>query len=250
MHLARRFIGGMGLLFLLAQPAAATAYRSAYDIYFGGLRIGAADLVLTLEHNVYDINIDMKAQGIADLFTDFSARASMQGTIENGKLIPTRQNLAWSDGEKEKYAVLHYAAGTPTLYETNSDWVDNRDVEVPLSLEEVGPNTVDPITSMFSPLAASPCQKEQLLFDGLRLSSIRPAAATNMGGLTCALDWTPIAGHSKESTAHARQMDPVRVTLTRVGDLFLAPHKVLVETRYGTVAMLMRAPYTLASAQD
>ena len=241
----KRLLCGCAALLMvwLTSPAKAELYSSIYDVYFGGLRVGEADVDLTLTEADYKINIALRARGLADVFTDFQAQADMQGKITNNRLVPEKQHIVWSDGEETKFSTLIYAEGKPVSYETNSDWVNDRDVVIPLTLEDVGFGSLDPISSMFAAVSASPCIVEQTLFDGLRMSKISPLVGEKSDPLACRLQWAPLAGHSRKSTEHAKTMSPLKVAYTQVTDGFLAPHKVLVETRYGFIAMLMRTNY-------
>ncbi len=243
--MTKRLFGYAGLLvvWLISPAAKAELYSSIYDVYFGGLRIGEADVDLNLGETDYKISIALRARGLADMFTDFHAQADMQGKIINNRLIPEKQNIEWSDGEENKFSSLLYSEGQPVSYETNSDWVNDRDVVIPLTLKDVGFGSLDPISSMFASVSASPCLVEQTLFDGLRMSKISPLKSDPADPLTCRLHWQPLAGHSRKSTEHAENMSPLKVSYTQVTDNFLAPHKVLVETRYGYVAMLLRTAY-------
>lgn len=239
----RGFVGLVAMC-LISTTAKAELYTSIYDVYFGGLRVGEADVALTLSGSSYHINIALRARGLADVFTNFEAEASMHGAISEDKLVPEKQHIVWSDGEKTKFATLVYADGRPVSYDTDSDWVNDRDVLVPLALEDVGSGSVDPISSMFASSKAPPCLVEQTLFDGLRMSKIKPLPDASPHLLSCRLKWAPLAGHSRASTEYAKSMSPLKVSYTQVTDDFLAPHKVLVDTRYGFVAMLLRTTYS------
>jgi len=218
----------------------AAHYGADYKIYFGGLLVGKSRVTVAREKDKYWLNIDLSASGVADLVADFNAGATFQGEIVNNILTPLSAETSWMSREgTNQYSRLRYKDGKPLSFETNSKWANERQLEDPLTVDMIAAGSIDPISAMFATVENPSCARQQLLFDGLRLSSLVPTTDQNKTPiLQCSMEWKPIAGVRQSSIDFSKKMAPIRAKFIAIENIgIVAPTNILVETRYGVVAI-------------
>ena len=239
-----------------------------YDIYFGGIRLADLIVVLSLQpdQNIA-ISMAMHAQGLADTVTDFQAEAVFQGTIGPDILRTRELNVRWSNKDTPHHAVLTYDAHNIPVSFTSTD-PDTRAVVTPLpAFTDLSAQTISPLMALFQPRARAACAQTLHLFDGQRLSTLEPVPASTEEAradearavseqssassdrsspisvpINCRFSWHPISGHTERTIEFAQNMTPLDISFTTAGALRV-PLKLLIETRYGYVAMKLRAPF-------
>lgn len=234
-----------------------------YDIYFGGIRL--ADLIVDLSlqpHQNITISMAMHAQGLAATLTDFQAEAVFQGTIGPDILRTRELNVRWSNKDTPHHAVLTYDTHNIPVSFISTD-PDTRAVVTPLpAFTDLSAQTISPLMALFQPRARAACGQTLHLFDGQRLSTLEPVPASADEArafskqssvssdlssalsvpISCRFSWHPISGHTERTIEFAQNMTPLDISFTTAGPLRV-PLKLLIETRYGYVAMKLRAPF-------
>lgn len=246
-----------------SPPHSPSTLTGTYDIYFGGIRLADLIVILSLQpdHHI-SISMAMQAQGLADSVTDFQAEALFQGTIGPDILRTRDLNVKWSNKDTPHHAVLTYDAHNMPISFTSTN-PDTRAVVTPLpAFTDLSGQTISPLMALFQPRLSAACTQTLNLFDGQRLSTLEPVPATAEEThaiseqssassdrsspisvpINCRFSWHPISGHTERTIEFAQNMTPLDVSFTTAGPLRV-PLKLLIETRYGYVAMKLRAPF-------
>lgn len=243
----------------VSTPVKAAPYEGRYVIYFGGLTIGAMQAKLYVTDNEYNLKLDIRAKGVSELVTNFAATTELGGIIEQGKLVSHGYELRWQDDGEEKYARLNQTT-SPLTFETNRKIRDRDDISNPIDINQVGTDTLDPITALLSVSPdgsiSSLCDRQQKLFDGSRLAQIKASVAAAPSYIedeedkeaqgtpfkqSCRVKWTPIGGYRQKTTDAAGEAEPIYIRYQQVGETMLhAPEHIEVETEYGTIVIVLK----------
>ncbi len=263
------YLGGLRLAEMtvsLSRPVSGVAthgvsHRGSPAGQISQNRLSATGDLPASEHHPDAINISMalSTEGLASIISDFSADAHFSGVLGN-KIIHARAiHMNWTSDADIKSATLTYDQNfTPLSFTTSTEDGEARAVVTPLpEFETLGTDTVSPLLSMFRPLHAHPCRDAVTLFDGQRLSALTPSPNTLSAFASseqntprqCQFKFVPIAGHTERTVDFAQKMSPIDVTFLQSQTLQV-PQKIIIETRYGYLAMRLRTPFAPKMAQN
>ena len=244
--------------FAIATPAQAAPYEGQYVIYFGGLTVGAMDIKLDIAGDEYNVGLDIRAKGLSELVTNFSAATQLSGFIEDGRLVSRGYEMQWQYDGEDKFARLNQDT-LPLAYETNREAKKRDDIVNPIDINQVGDDTLDPITALLrvsnDGSIISLCEGQQRLFDGTRLAEIKASVIDIPDYLddederedfvqSCKVEWTPIGGYRQKTADAAEKVEPIYVRYQRVGDTIIhAPEHIEFEAEYGTIVIALKGEF-------
>jgi hypothetical protein len=203
-----------------------------YAIYVGGFRTIDINLNTTLSRERYDIKLGLKGDGLLDWLFKWTMRASSEGQIKQGAIMPRRagHNSVWR-GKKRSVRLVFPDKGFPTATVTP---VPKQDDRKPVSPEKrLG--TRDLAGAILSYLIASgvknSCARSEPVFDGRRRYnlvfenqekvSLRKNSYSPYSGpaLRCTLKLEKIAGfRTKSSRSRWVSEGSARVWVARAFD--------------------------------
>ena len=213
-----------------------------------------ADVELTLTDQQYQLSALLGSSGLGAVFSDSRGLVKTSGKLEGDNLVPQSLHYSWTGDESINFGQLGYADGAPVTYETNYKSERPQKVVVPVSMEDVGPGTRDPLLSLLVRQGPEKgdafCRTPLRLYDGRRLARLNPEdmegapLVTAPGHIACSVRWEPVAGYPEKTYERAADMRPVNLEFAGIGNSgFMAPREVSVVTRYGTVRILAVEPF-------
>ncbi|MGV0911676.1 DUF3108 domain-containing protein [Martelella sp. FOR1707] len=208
--MAAKLLQSLGLVAaLLAAPAAQAEdikQQTVYTLSFSGIKIADAVFNTTVTDGKYNINADIEAAGIGNLFTSIAVKVDADGLWKNGKPETREFQLIYRDGDYAR----DYAATFSNKRVTKStivpdpgprgdNWVEVRSKHLR--------NVIDPVSALLLPPSKNPCATTVSIFDGetrleLEMASAgsRPFSTKGFSGraIGCAIRFKPVAGYERK----------------------------------------------------
>ena len=226
---ALRVCGAIILLASTHVPSAAegSEIRAAYDLLFGGLTIGKADVRIAIRGKGYTVRVNYGTSGAARLMGRANGEAVSTGAFMRGRLVPTTFNLAHQGSQRTQKINLAMSAGSVDAM-TIDPPVKPRSPGTPITGKHLK-NVTDPLSALFLPAAgpdgkseSGACDRTVQVFDGMRRFDVtlkrKETRMANRGpyvGLlaACEIQITHIAGQTRdESRTPNRPLSGIEVT--------------------------------------
>ncbi|MDA8544318.1 DUF3108 domain-containing protein [Alphaproteobacteria bacterium] len=241
---------------LLASQSALAAesmrhFSAEYRLYVSGLLIGKADVHLSTSAQNYVLSAHMRPAGFGRIAGQSHVVSTTRGALQGGSFVPQRLDLSWNRDEVVKSSHMDYRDGAPLAFTSGYQQPEEFRSQNPISLEDVGPGSVDPFLGLLSSLDGKPlraaCEGTKRIFDGRRLATLTAQDAEfippfkhdfpqRRPAVKCSILWQPVAGYSKASLERASEFPPVQAHFGQIADTgFAAPLDMRGRSRYGRV---------------
>lgn len=141
--------------------------KLVYDVHFGGMKIGAAELEGAIGSDDYRVSTRVKTAGVVDAFFTATVDGESEGVLdETGALTPTRFRADTKTSEDMQLVEIVYEDGAPRIAEAVPAF-KKKSYEI-VAEEQTG--AIDPISAAFQALAPAPaaevCNDRVEVFDG------------------------------------------------------------------------------------
>lgn len=229
----RIFLAGLFFCFGVTAPALAAeksrVLKLDYAIYVGGFRTIDINLNTTLRADRYDIKLGLKGDGLLDWLFKWTMRASSEGQISQGVILPRRagHNSVWR-GKKRSVRLEFPDKGFPTATVTPVPKQDDRK-PVPLDKRLATRDLAGAILSyLMTSGVTDSCARSEPVFDGRRRYNLVFANETKVSlrkngyspyagpALRCTLKLEKIAGfRTKTSRSRWVSEGSARVWIAR-----------------------------------
>lgn len=241
-------------LAIQAQEASKTRYFDAeYRIYVAGILVGRVEAQLDMSDTDYRLSAHIAPAALGFLASRNHVVATTSGRLTNGRLEPQKLDLNWVSDDTLKTTFMRYENGRPVEFASDYKPEGDELPSEPVTMSEVGSDTVDPFTAMLLPLGndllVSGCNKDIEIYDGRRRTSLALAQprivpqATHdyparLTALACTVNWSPLGGYSKESMERMADFPPLKAHYGRIADTrFAAPLEMRGGTRFGSASI-------------
>ena len=242
-------------IYLLSHGAMAAEtkrhFSAEYRLYISGLLIGKADVHLSTSPHDYVLSAHMRPAGFGRIAGQSHVVSTTSGALQDGAFVPQRLDLSWNRDEVVKSSHMDYRDGAPLAFTSGYEQPEAFRSQNPITLEEVGPGSVDPFLGLLSSLNGKPlraaCEGTKRIFDGRRLATLTAQDAEfippfehdfpqRRPAVKCNVLWQPVAGYSKASLERASEFPPVQAHFGQIADTgFAAPLDMRGRSRYGRV---------------
>lgn len=234
----------------LAGPAGAASVRVAYALSLGGLPLGSADMVATVDGAAYTLNLQARLTGLAGMLTSGKGAASASGSAASAQPAPAAFNVFSQTSSERRTVRVGFAGGAASAVEVAPP-LEERPDRVPV-LPPHKRGVVDPLSAVLMPVAGrgeltdpENCNRTVPVFDGasrfdviLSYAETRQVEKPGYSGpvLVCNVRYRPVSGHRPDRPA-VRFMEENRdmsVWLAPVeGARVLIPLRIAVATTMG-----------------
>ncbi len=205
-----------------------------YDVHFGGMRVGEAEIKGAIGAEEYRVSTHLKTQGMVDTFFSALVNAKSVGVLdEDGALVPSRFRADAKTSRNDQLVVITYKDGAPSIAKAKPAFKKKSYQIVPE--KQVG--TLDPLSAALQALTPAPateiCDSRMEVFDGRKRFAIAFSNPRKKGdSIQCDGTYERIAGfkpkHMKRQTTFPFDVSYV------VDDNGLAiVDRVSVKTNYG-----------------
>ena len=242
-------------IYLLSHGAMAAEtkrhFSAEYRLYISGLLIGKADVHLSTSPHDYVLSAHMRPAGFGRIAGQSHVVSTTRGAMQDGAFVPQRLDLSWNRDDVVKSSHMDYLDGAPFAFISGYEQPEEFRSQNPITLDEVGPGSVDPFLGLLSSLNGKPlraaCEGTKRIFDGRRLAKLtaqnvefippfKHDFAQRRPAVKCSILWQPVAGYSKASLERASEFPPVQAHFGQIADTgFAAPLDMRGRSRYGRV---------------
>jgi len=227
------------LVIALAAPSLQAGESAAFDLSFGGLRVGVLAYEASAEGGRYEMRGTARPSGLVRAFFDAEIDTVARGTVEANSYRPqVAREITREDGEVEE-KLFRYAGGVPEV--TRRPPREPRRHAAPAAAQA---GTVDVTTAAFAILRDRPpelaCRIDLAVYDGRRRHRIRlDNGEATAEGLTCTGRYSRVAGFDPEDLAERRHW-PLRMDYVAGPDGMLQVQRITFPTSYGTARLVRR----------
>ncbi len=230
-----------------AAGAAPSTSRLTYTVSISGLPVAEGDLVLVEAGRRYDMSVDWRTAGLANVFAAARGAIHAGGRLGERRVNAERYRLTGSNGKVAVDVALGLSGGRVRSAAVSPATQPSGDL-VPLTPEHKR-DVIDPLSAVLAPVKGAPeeiCGRTLAIFDGwsrydVRLSpkTVRSSAPEGFSGGTvvCSMRWVPVAGHRTRHNATRYMADntDMEIAFGRLEgrDLWI-PVDVSVGTMIGT----------------
>lgn len=230
----------------------------SYELTFAGISAATVDIALGLEPGRYDLDLDIRTDGVVGAFAPWSMRSVSAGSLDNGQVRPTRYETSDQWQGKRNWRRVYYGADGIAWSESSRD--AQKDGGPPKQIPAEYRRGVMDLASGIVQVAAAmdsgqDCNQRIPVFDGKRRFDfvmtaleevkLRPDANSAFHGRAklCRFGISPVAGKTRKGGFWDQAGDTPRVWIGRVfDDAPPLPVRLAVRTRFGYVTVhLVRA---------
>jgi hypothetical protein len=242
----------IGLAPGLAEAGGLTA---EYDIWLGGMPIGAASVDAKIDAEQYRVDLRARLTGLAGVLTGGKGGAVAAGMLSGQRTVPSSFSAVASSSENTRTLRMALSSGNIRAVEINpplDEW--SRPDRVPVA-EAHKRGVVDPLSALVVPAIArdgeaSVCNRNLPVFDGatrfnIVLSYAGSKTVAKEGAYSgrvavCAVRYVPISGHRplRSIIRFMQQNQDMEVWMAPVsGTSVYMPYRISVKTLVGTTVV-------------
>jgi hypothetical protein len=138
-----------------------------YDVHFGGMKIGKAELEGAIGAGDYLVKTHVKTAGVVDAFFTATVNGETEGVLDDsGALAPKRFRADTKTSENDQFVEIVYEDGAPRIAEAVPAF-KKKSYEID---PEQQTGAIDPLSAAFRALAPAPaaqvCNDRVEVFDG------------------------------------------------------------------------------------
>ena len=225
-----------------SQAQQPQSIKLVYDVHFGGLKIGKAEISGAFGEQEYRATTRIETSGVADAFFTATVDGESHGVRdEAGALTPLRFIADTKTSERDQLVEIVFADGAPSIAQAVPAY-KKKSYEIEPE-KQIG--AIDPLSAALQALAPAPaeqvCNTRLDVFDGRKrwaLDFSNPRRDENI--IECDGVYERIAGFKPK---HMRRQTKFPFDVTyRVGDDGLAVvERILIKTDYGSGVAKLRA---------
>ncbi len=228
------------LLALVLSHGAQATEQGVFDITLLGVRAATLSFAGQIEGGQYAASGQVQTTGLANLISQVSYAAQVQGRFRAGRFQPQLYRETARDGDETYAAEMRYRGRVPLP----KGYAPPRDR--PSGLDPAAQaGTVDIMTAIFSLLRdqtrAGVCTAAHQIFDGARRSQVvltQPEARAN-GQIQCAGEYRRLQGFSTKAMAE-RQRFAFTLTYAPLSDGTYRVVRVDTQTTFGRASLRRR----------
>ncbi len=230
------------------EAATGTSVRTEYTTSLYGLTLARSSFESTIGSDGFDVRGTLSSSGVASLFDDTRATASVKGRFAGAGPQPDSYVVDYVSGDKKKATRVAFSGGavvraenTPPVKTDRPDWIPVEKAHL------VG--AFDPISATLvrADAPSKVCNRTIRVFDGamradLQLSHAGYGQASVPGysgeTVTCNARFVPVSGYRKGSSSirYISQSTGIAIAFAPIADSGVyAPVEASVETKIGTV---------------
>jgi len=211
----------------------------AYGAYIGGIPLGTLHLKIAMDEERYATDARFDIAGLIRLFLDTDARASSEGALANGAVIPKSFDYWVRDGKKQRNTEMIFdVSGNAT--EVRADPAFKKR-SYDLALDQVQ-GAIDPATAvaMLSAPRDTACDVDMTVFDGRKLHRItmEPLSASNETP-RCTGRYERLAGFKAKYMTPERRSYPFKAELKQIAPNRWRPFRITARTKFGNAVALL-----------
>jgi hypothetical protein len=223
-----------------------------YDIYLGGVSLGALTMSVRIEGDAYKAISSLQTSGVANAFSRTKIDGSSNGRIADGVPRPLLYFANSQHGEKNQQVTVKFPLdGPPTIFAEPA----YRDPQRILMADELKLHALDPVSAMVSFTTSfdtdqkNPCDIKLPVYDARRrydvgLSYVRKSNVRMDNGLyegpveICKVDYKPLAG-ARQNVLKNGKFPPIYAWLTSLQSSadparrYMLPLRIWVESELG-----------------
>ena len=236
---------------LLAVPASAESFRSAYTVSYLGMPVARSSFTTTLSGDSFSIDGTLSSAGLAKLFDSTKGTVKVSGSLGPKGTQTDDYRVDYRSGGKEKRTVVRFKGGTVTHTENvppprprGEDWValgpdDLKAVSDPIAATIVRAGSLDEV-----------CSRTIRTYDGelradLKLSPVERSEWNGQPTAVCKVSFEPVSGYrsTKRALRFLRDKSRMSIEFTALGATGLyAPVRASVGTEIGTIRITAAEP--------
>ena len=231
------------LVALAPVPAMASepvAESLSYRAFIGGFPLGTLNLKIAMEDTRYATEAQFLIGRWLRWALDTDARASSEGSITDGRMIPTKFDYWVRDEEKERRAQIEFDAdGNPVAVRSDPPF-DAKTYDV--TLDDVR-GAVDPATgvALLSAPRAEPCAVDMTIFDGRKYHRISlKADGGTVEKPVCTGLYERLGGFKAKYMTPERRSYAIRAELVQIAPDRWRPRRVSAETKFGAGVVVLQ----------
>ncbi|SEN20990.1 Protein of unknown function [Pseudorhodobacter antarcticus] len=225
-------------------PAAAHAQRmedkAVFDVVIRGISAASLSFSGVQDGNRYAVSGVLKSAGLAALLRKISYTATVKGTVNGARYIPSSYVEQADTGKKKSSSTMTYTRGVPRAVQYTPPR-EGRDREIDPASQG---GTVDTLTALYAILRdvdmGQECRVNLPMYDGRYVSSIVLSKPVKSGdSVTCSGQYKRIAGFKPAEMAE-RTTFPFTLTYRAAGNGRMRVTEVALDSIYGKAAMKRR----------
>lgn len=213
-----------------------------YDVHFGGLKVGFAELAGAFADDGYRATTRIETSGMVDAFFTATLDGESEGVRdESGALIPARFMADAKTSKNDQLVEIIYSDGAPSIAAAEPAFRKKSYEIVPE--QQIG--AIDPLSAALQALAPAPkdaiCNTRIDVFDGRKrwaLSLSNPRQAGDV--IQCDGVYERLAGFKPKHMKRQTEF-PFDVTYRVGADGLAVVERMTVETDYGNGVAKLRA---------
>jgi len=219
-----------------------------YTASLSGIPIGSGSWFVGIGADKYMIGVNGSTAGVARLFSNGKGLGGAEGTIVQGRLVPSSYNMTITNDANPDQVSIVFAAGavkriappdTPSPDRVPLTDAHLHGVTDPLS------GSVVPVDGAADPVRPEACEGVTAFFNGhmrydvrRKFKRVETVQAEGYEGpaVVCALYYTPIAGHNPGRAAikYLAQLKDIELSLAPIANTrILAPFSLSIPTPFG-----------------
>jgi hypothetical protein len=232
----------------LAAPADGPSLRSEYATSLYGIVLARSSFESRIDRNGFDIAAKLSSSGVAKIFDDTRASASVSGRFESDGPVPRAYGVDYTSGTKQKKTTIAFADGAVVRAENTPPVRTNRKDWIKVEQEHLS-GVVDPISAALvrADKPADVCNRTIRIFDGalradlqLKPAGFGKASVSGYEGDTvkCTVRFVPVSGYRRNnrSIAFMRTSSDIAIAFAQIGTSGVyAPVEATVGTQVGTI---------------
>jgi len=193
---------------LMGAGARAAEKTTDYSLKIRGFSVGVVKLTSQSDARNYAISAVIENTGFSRIFRQFSYKGAANGSLDDGRLHPSRYQEVADTGRRSSEALIIYDKGVPRVVNYTSPKPAGPDAPAPATQG----GTVDPLTAIYGLLRDVPrdraCQLNVFIFDGKRRSRIAMYVDGSRDGLpSCAGRYERLEGFTPQEVSRHKYFD-------------------------------------------
>ncbi len=186
-----------------ASALAADSISISYVASTSGAPVFKASLSANIDDSSYTASFSGKTTGLTNMLSKYKISLNASGTVNDGKLAPTKFNKATSKKKKDKFADLSFGSGGSFTLVTH----DGPQTESAAVLAAAkGKEAIDPLTAILriaiaqGAEGAKPCSGTYRFYDGRDVGDLVFSLAKKIGATyQCKMTLKSVAGRNVEN---------------------------------------------------
>jgi hypothetical protein len=226
-----------------------------YDIYLGGISLGALSMSVRIEGDAYKAISSLQTSGVANAFTRTKIDGSSSGVIDGDAPKPTLYFANSQHGENNQQVTVKFPLDGPPTFFAEPAYRNPKRIEMP---DNVKLHSLDPVSAMVSFTTSydlnrkDPCRVTLPVFDAQRrydigLSFVKDTDIRMDNGLyagpvqVCKIAYKAVAG-ARQYVAKNGKLPPIFTWLTSLQSTavparhYILPLRIWAESELGVAA--------------